>query len=151
MKNNKIEIKNKIINNLMVNGEKNTGEKILLKTFKELQKFSNKQSKELIKLAIIFSSPIFKLHKLANKKKRKKKQQKNQEIPGFITNKKARTSLAIKFIIASTTTTKSKNFYTKLNQEILLNAQSKESAILIKNKLQKKVLQNKRYFKNYKW
>jgi ribosomal protein S7 len=147
----KQRIENKIISHLIIDGKKKTSEKILLKSFKNLQKYSKKQSKELIKLAIVFSSPVFTLRKLTNKKKRKKKQQKTQKIPSFITNKKARTSLAIKFIITSTTTKNLKNFYTKFNQEILLNAQSKESTIQIKNEIQKQIMQNKRYFKNYRW
>ena len=59
MKNKKIKIKNKITNHLMLNGKKKTSEKILLKSFKELQKYSKKQSKKLIKLALIFSTPNF--------------------------------------------------------------------------------------------
>lgn len=43
----KIEIKNKLINHLMVNGEKKTSEKILIKSLKELQKDSQKQSKKV--------------------------------------------------------------------------------------------------------
>ena len=72
MKHKKIELKNKIINHLILNGKKETGEKILLKSFKELQKSSKKQPKKLIKLALIFSTPIFKIYKITIKKKKKK-------------------------------------------------------------------------------
>lgn len=77
MKNYQLDIKNKIINHLTINGKKNKGEKILLKAFKELQESSNKQSKELIKFAIILSTPIFKLHKISQKKRKKKKNSRN--------------------------------------------------------------------------
>ena len=80
MKHKKIELKNKIINHLILNGKKETGEKILLKSFKELQKSSKKQPKKLIKLALIFSTPIFKIYKITIKKKKKKIKKKKKKI-----------------------------------------------------------------------
>ena len=148
MKNRKIKIKNKIINHLMLNGEKKTSEKILLKSFKELQKSSKKQSKKLIELAIIFSTPVFKVHKITNKKRKKKK---IKEIPTIITAKKARISLAIKFILNTLKNKKSSNFYTEFNKEILLNLKSEGSAIQIKNEVQKQVLLKKHFFSYYRW
>lgn len=148
MKSYKIEVKNKIINNLLINGKKNTGEKILLKTLKELQKSSNKESKKLIKFAIIFSTPIFKLHKISQKKKKKKK---IQEIPSFISKKNARISLSIKFILKTIKKKNLNKFYNKLKEEILLTAQSKGDAVQIKNDLQKYILLKKHYFSYFKW
>ena len=60
----KIEIKIKFINYLMDNGQKKTSEKILLKSLKELQKSSIKKSIRILKLALIYSIPIFKFHKI---------------------------------------------------------------------------------------
>ena len=148
MKNRKIEIKNKIINHLMLDGKKKTGEKILLKSFKELQKYSKKQSKKLIKLAVIFSTPIFKVHKITNKKRKKKNV---KEIPTIITAKKARISLAIKFILNTLKNKKSNYFYTEFNKEILLNVKNEGSAIQIKNEVQKQVLLKKHFFSYYRW
>ena len=148
MKNRKIEIKNKIINHLMLDGKKKTGEKILLKSFKELQKYSKKQSKKLIKLAIIFSTPIFKVHKITNKKRKKKNV---KEIPTIITAKRARISLAIKFILNTLKNKKSNYFYTEFNKEILLNVKNEGSAIQIKNEVQKQVLLKKHFFSYYRW
>ena len=147
MKHKKIELKNKIINHLILNGKKETGEKILLKSFKELQKSSKKQPKKLIKLALIFSTPIFKIYKITIKKK-KKKIKKNLNI---INNKKARISLAIKFILATLKNKKSNYFYIKLHNEILLNLKSEGSAVQIKNKIQKQALLNKHFFYFYRW
>ena len=73
----KVHIKNKIINNLLINGKKNINEKTALKSLKQLQKCSTKQAKKLIQLSIISSLPIFKIQKIKNKKAKKKKQ-KNQ-------------------------------------------------------------------------
>jgi ribosomal protein S7 len=68
----RFEIKKKIENHLMRNGEKKTSEKLLLQSLKELQKTSSKQTKNLIKLALTQTTPIFKLQKIENKKQRKK-------------------------------------------------------------------------------
>jgi ribosomal protein S7 len=146
MKNQKI--KNKIINHLTLNGNKKTSEKILLKSFKELQKSSKKQSKKLIELAIIFSTPIFKIHKITNKKRKKKK---IREIPTLITAKKARISLAIKFILNTLKSKKSNGFYTEFNKEILLNVKNEGAAIQLKNEVQKQVVLKKHFFSYYRW
>jgi len=118
----KICIKNKIINHLMNNGKKRTSEKILLNTFKELQKDSKKQSKKLLKLAIILSKPTFKLHVLTQKKRKKKK---GKEIPAFISKTRIRVSLAIKNILFIAE--KKKNHINlNLKNEILMTAQKKK-------------------------
>jgi ribosomal protein S7 len=148
MKKLKLEIKSKIISHLLVNGEKKTSENSLLKSFKELQKHSNKNSKKLVQLAIMYSLPIFKLHKMTQKKKRNKRV---REIPAFILNEKARISLAIKFIIASVKRKTADNFYVKLKHEILLNSQNKGDAIGVKSDLQKQVLLKGRFFRFYRW
>jgi len=148
MQKTKVEIKNKIINHLLVDGKKKTSEKSLLKSFKELQKQSTKNSKKLTQLAILLALPIFKVHKIANKKKRNKQV---REIPAFILKERARVSLAIKFILASIKKRTPNKFYIKLKQEILLNSQNKGEAILMKDELQKQVLLKKRFFRYYRW
>jgi ribosomal protein S7 len=145
----KIEIKKKLLNQIMKNGEKKTSEKNLMQSFKTLQKNCGKETKELLKLAIIYSIPIFKLHIIKNKKLKKKKR-KTKEIPLFITNSQYRISAAIKFILTAVKIAPRK-FFTSFSKEILLNSQKKGDAIKIKNDLQKHVLINKRYFKFYRW
>jgi ribosomal protein S7 len=147
---NRSNIKNKIINLIMLNGEKKTSEKVLISSFKELQKNSKKQSKKLIQLAIIFSTPIFKLHKISNKKQ-KKRNKKIREIPAFMSKPMSRISKAIKLILSSAITNKDYMFYKKLKQEILLASQSKGIAIELKNNIQKQVLLKKYLFKYYRW
>ena len=144
------EIKNKLLNILTVSGKKEIGEKILVKSIKKIQKTSIKSSKKIYQLALIYSTPIFKLHKIKNKK-RKKKALKFKEIPGFIHNKKARTALAIKYILSNTSKQNSINFYSKLNMEILDCAKNKSHTIDTKNNLQKDILSKKRYFLYYRW
>ena len=142
-------IKNKIINNSMISGNKNTSEKITLKSLKELQKYSHKQSKKLLKLSIISALPILKIHKSSNKKL-KKKIKKVKETPVFIYNKNTRVSLAIKFILKKIQK-ENYNFFTTFKQEIILNSQLKSMSIEVKNDLQKQALIKKRYLINYRW
>lgn len=139
-------IKNKIINHLFVNGKKETGENILLKSFKKLQKSSTKQSKKLIQLVIIFSMPIFKIHKITIKKKKKK----IQEIPVFLKNKKTRISLGIKYILTTLKNKSSDPLYIKLYKEILLNLKNEGAVIQIKNKIQKQALLRKNFSYYYR-
>jgi len=138
-----INLKNKIINHLTLNGNKQTSEKKFNKTLKELNKESIKITKELIRLALIKSSPIFKLH-IIKQKKRKKKNIK--EIPTFISKKNRRTSLAIKFIIS--TIKEKKNSFAN---EILNILKNNSETVNKKNISQKQVLKQKRYFSFYRW
>jgi len=140
-------IKDKIINHLIINGKKETSEKILKESVKKIQKESKKQLKKIMQLAIINSTPIFKVHKISNKRQKKKK---IKEIPAFISKTKSRISLAIKLILL-TIKKKSIKIAIKIKQELLQNYLNEGSAIQNKNELQKKVLLNKRYFNYYRW
>jgi len=137
--------KNKIINHLTQNGKKQTSEKILLKSFKELQKSSQKQSRRLIELALIFSTPIFKLHKIKYKKRKFIK-----EIPSVIIYEKVKISLAIKFILNTSNSEKSIYFYTEFKKEIIQHAKNNGSAIQKKNELQKQVLLQRQMLSYYR-
>lgn len=145
-----INIQKKLINHLIKNGEKKTSEKILLKSLKTLQKNSLKKSKKILQLALIHSTPIFKLHKISNKKI-KKRTKKIREIPAFISNKQSRISLAIKLVLKNIKKKKNLEFYQELKKEILLNAINKNNTIQTKNELQKHILTKKRYFLFYRW
>ena len=121
-KKNKI-IKNKIINHIMVDGQKNTSEKILLKSIKNLNKNINKQVKKIFQLGLINSSPIFSIHQSENKKVKKKKR-KVRITPFFLTSQKNRTSLSIKFITNSLKkrlkVTMMKNFHKKFYSTLII-------------------------------
>ena len=82
-----MKIKNKLVNHITLSGKKETSEKNLLKSFKELQKNSFKKLNNIIQLALIYTMPLFKLHVIKNKKRKKSKKKKNREIPGFIKSK----------------------------------------------------------------
>ena len=140
-------IKNKIINHLTLTGNKTTGEKILIDSIKKIQKESKKPTDKIIQIAIINTSPIFKVHKISNKKKKKKKL---REIPAFVSNNNARLSLAIKFILF-TNKSKFTKIATKLKNEILQGFKNEGLSVVNKNELQRKALLNKKYLRYYRW
>lgn len=144
-----LSVKTKLLNHLTKNGEKKTSEKILFKSFKKLQKDSTKSTKDILKTALVLSTPVFKVHVIENKNQRKKNR-KIKKIPYFIVNNSSRISLAIKFIMKSINN-KFKPLYSKLQNEILLTSQQKGDSINFKKELQKQVLINKKYFNFYKW
>ena len=144
-----LEIKNKFINHLIIDGKKNKSEKILSKTIKALQIISKKSSKKLVQLALVSSTPIFKLNTITQKK-RKKKKQKPRVIPAFISSKISRISFAIRFIIIIAQK-KNQSLLKNLSTEILISSQNQSNAIERKKETQKQALLNRHLFKYYRW
>lgn len=146
----KFETKDKLINRIMKNGKKNKSEKIFLNSVKLLQKSYLKGIRNVLIILLINTLPIFKLNILRTK--RKKNKIKIKEIPVFLSLNKTRISLAIRMII-NTTKEDSKNniFYYKLAAALINN--SKEDGVIIttKNNLQQRVVDNKKYLRNYRW
>lgn len=132
----------------MLDGKKSISEKIVLQSFKELQKFSRKQSTKLVQLAIIYSMPIFKIHKHINKNRKKKYA---KEIPILVISRKTRVSLAIKFILKNMQHDKLSCFYARFCAEILSTSQNEGFTVQVKNEVQKQVLLKKHFFFYYKW
>lgn len=143
------KLKTKIVNTLMRSGKKKTGEKILLKFTKLLQKSSNKNFRNLVQLAIINSTPTFKLNEQIVKKGKRKAV---RSTPSFITTDSLRIMTSLKFI--RTAVAKNKNsgfFYESLANEILASSTLKSQAVDKKNELQKQILINKRYLSKFRW
>ena len=136
-----------MLNHLLLNGKKKTSEKILLQSFKELQKFSAKQPKKLLQLAVVCCMSVFKVHKQIRTNRKKKH---IREIPTIIVSKKARVSLAIKFILRDLKHKNLNCFYAKLHTEILSTVRNEGSAIQIKNKIQKQLLIKRHFFFYYR-
>lgn len=139
-------IKEKIVNNLTFHGKNITIEKKLLNSFKQLQKASKKQTKEIVKTAILHSTPIFKIHKLTRKKRKKKKV---IEIPYFIKNNQLRVSLALKTI--NSNLNKKENIANSLANELLLSSQNKSQSTSAKKNAQEKAIPKKYRLRFYKW
>ncbi len=67
-------LKNKVLNTLMLSGKKTTCEKVVLKSVKLLQKSTIKNCRSVIQLAVINSTPTFKLNEQAVKKANENRQ-----------------------------------------------------------------------------
>ena len=145
-----IEIKDKFINHLTINGKKSKSEKIVYKSIKTLQTISSKSSKKLTQLALVFNTPVFKLNTITQKK-RKKKAQKAKIIPAFISNKPSRISFAIKFLVSVAQNKKNQILLKSLPEEILIASQNKGNAVERKTETQNQALLNKHLFKYYRW
>ena len=148
-KNNSIVVKNQIINNFIKNGKKYTGEKILLKLSKSLQKSTPKNFQTIIQLAIINITPAFKLNEQITKMgKRKSKEM----VLSFIFKDSLRVMNALKAIKNVVQKDKSSSgFSKKLNREILAASEMKGLSVEHKTKLQNQILLNKRYLAQFRW
>lgn len=122
-----MHLQNKILNNLMLHGNKSLSEKIIKKTIKSCQKISKKNHKKIFK-KVIFSliSPV-KLCKLNQKTKKKI----IQFI--YINNKKIRISLAIKKLFKSRINFIEQNLIYEMFEIV-----NKNSNILKENQLEQK-------------
>lgn len=142
-------LRTKIINTLMKSGKKNTGEKILLKFVKKLQKSNNKHLKNLVQIAIVNSTPTFKITDQIVKKGKKKSV---RNVPSFITSDSLRITNALKLF--KRVVEKNKNFsqfYETFANEVLSASSFKGQSVDRKNDLQKQAVANKRYLSNFRW
>ena len=145
---NRKKLKEKLLNHIFHSGKKKTSEKILTKNFKSLQKSYKKPHNEIVKLAVISSTPVFRIIKLKNKRRKKKS---TKEIPAFLSAYVFRTSWSLKYLTKTLNKKPSNIFYKQLKNETVLNAKHQGEAVKFKNELQNQVLKNKKYFKYYKW
>nr|YP_010145979.1 ribosomal protein S7 [Pseudo-nitzschia pungens]QQO80602.1 ribosomal protein S7 [Pseudo-nitzschia pungens] len=144
-----IVLKNRIVNIFMKNGKKRTGEKILLKSSKLLQKSSKKNFQNLVQLAIINTTSAFKINEQVMKKGKRKSK---KITPSFIVKDSLRIMTALKFIKSTVQKNKSSNnFYKNLANEVLASFSLKSQSIEQKAKLQTQILLNKRYLSKFKW
>ena len=145
------ELQKKLINHITKNGKKYKSEKTITKSLKATQKSKKKNHGKITKLSILNTIPVFKIIKLTDKKRRKKS---TREIPTLVSSYTSRVSLGLKYLIKTsntTTQTKETAFYEKFKNEILSGAASESNATTIKNNFQTKALQEKKYFRFYRW
>lgn len=144
-----MKIKSKLINHLTLNGKKEVSEKNLLKGIKDLQKNSNKCSNKIFQIALVYLTPVFKLHKMRLKNRKKKRV---REIPGFLRQRTTRISMALKFLIQnSKKNSKHLNYDQSFSNEILNCSKTKGENQILKKESQKSVITKKRFFKYYRW
>lgn len=144
MKNN--YIKKKLINHIMKNGNKKTCEKIVLKSFKILQKSTIKSHKKILKLSIINSTSSFRIFKLKRKKRKKKN---SKEIPKFIYNSSYRISWALKFISQVIKKKISNKYYKNLKHEIIITSKNEENTY--NKSIHQQAITQKRVFFYFRW
>lgn len=146
--NNKEKLKKKLLKHILKNGKKPVSEKILTKSFKSIQKFQKKSHKEILRLAVINSTPMFRVIKLRNKRRKKKS---IKEIPAFLSTYTYRTSWGLKYLAKASTSKTDNIFSNQLKHEILSSARRESNTVMLKNELQYKALEKKKYFKHYRW
>ena len=145
------ELQKKLTNHITKNGKKHKSEKTITKSFKIAQKSQKKNHGKIIKLSILNTIPVFKIIKLTDKKRRKKS---TREIPTLVSSYTSRVSLGLKYLIQTTNNlsqTKQTAFFKKFKNELLAGANSENNANTMKNNYQTKALQEKKYFRFYRW
>ena len=142
-------VKNQLVNSCMINGKKYTGEKILLKLSKSLQKSTQKNFQAVIQLALINLTPAFKL----NEQTMKKGKRKSKKITlSFIVKDSLRIMTALKSIKGVAQKDKSSNsFAKKFCKEVLDASSMKGLSIEQKTRLQNQILLNRRYLAKFRW
>jgi small subunit ribosomal protein S7 len=142
-------LKNKVLNTLMLSGKKTTCEKVVLKSLKLLQKTTIKNCRSVIQLAVINSTPTFKVNEQAVKKGKRKS---TKDVPSFILSDYLRIMMSLKFLKEVASKNRgSVDFYQSLAKEVLSSSLHKSQSVDKKNDLQKQVLLNKRYLSNFRW
>jgi len=145
----KFDLKRKFGNTIMISGKKKTGEKILLKVAKRLQKSTGKNLRNLIQLSIINTTSTFKLNEQVVKKGKRKAVRFN---PSFISTDPLRIATSLKSIKkVSSKNQKAAYSYEKLTNEILASFILKSQAVDQKNEVQTRILTNKRYLSKFRW
>ena len=133
----------------MKNGKKSTGEKILVKSLKSLQKSTVKKPLTVLQSAIINASSTFKVNEQSVKKGKRKA---IKIVPSFIISDSLRITTALKLIKSVATKNKNSNhLYQNLLTESLSTAGLRSQAIDKKNDVQKQILLNKRYLARFRW
>ena len=147
--NNYSYFKSKTINILMQDGKKTKGEKIILKSFKNLQKSLNSKTLTVFHTAVVNSTSSFKINEQAVKKGKRKA---TKTIPSFILNDSLRITNALKQIKkVSMKRHSSKYFHKSLLLELISTADTKSQVIEQKNEIHRQILINKRYLAKFRW
>lgn len=149
MKKKKFILKNKITNSLMFNGRKETCEKIIKSSLKQIQRKTEKNYKKILQLFIINLTPMLKFNKLSKKRGKKKKV---LFTPFLISNNELRINFGLKLLKTTLLKNKKNNTVNNLTHEIInFYLFDKSETIEKKTDLQKKILSQKRYFYKFRW
>ena len=138
------KLKKKFLNLLMINGNKKTSEKLLIKVIKRIQKsFYKKSCKDLIKIGLINSAPILFLKTV------KRKRKKTVKFP-FLLSSSLRVFYGLKFILKSCLSKKNQSSYLTIGTELVNSTTNTSFSSKKKKDLHKEGFLNKK-FANYRW
>ena len=141
-------IKNKIISNTFYKGKKQSAEKILLKTLKELSKTSAKQYLKMLKLCLVHCFFIFKRYEIKNKKQNNKKTKNSFKM---IKTKNIWIALTIKYFNKHLKNKNLNYIVFNLHWQVFLNVLNKGAVFEKKNLIQKQVFLKNYYYYYYWW
>ena len=136
-------LKDVLLNHLVINGNKQTSEKLFLKSIKLSQKRLKKDHRDIFKSAIVLSSPIVGLKSVSKGRKQSK------DFP-FVLHKRIRISLAIKLILHTVNKTSKASFSSDFINEIILASQNVSSSTRSKQEIHSIVFLVRKYA-NYRW
>ena len=134
-----------IINQLLVNGQSSTFEKIWLKSTKYFYKSFLTNPKQVINKALINAAPLIKIKQLKQKKKRSKL----KEFPYIISTNK-RFSATLKFFLNRTKLKVDYKFYKVIIDEFIAAAKNSGNGISKKKSLYEYAFLKKKY-SYYRW
>lgn len=128
----------------MINGNKTTSERILLKSLKLIQKTQlNKNFEKIILLSLINNSPTVNIKNIKRKRKR------TIEFP-FLLKPQLRISYGIKFLLQHSKNCTEKSLYSNLKLELINSAKKTSLSFKQKKDLYKNVFLKKK-FTTYRW
>jgi len=139
-----MSFKNRIHNQIMLNGNKQTSEKLFFKTLKKIQKSQKKKKLEdLIKLGLVKSSPTTFLKQVKRNRKR------TTEFP-FLLHPNLRVAYGLKFVLNNCKSTTVKPFYETLGLELVNSSKHSSKSVTKKLFLHQESFLKKK-FANYRW
>jgi ribosomal protein S7 len=140
-------LKKKLINCILMQGNKFSSEILFKNCLKHLTRKKNKKIKNFIFLAINHALPTFKLETKTIKKKKTKL---IKYKPFFIQKNKNRIFFSVKFIVNSARK-ESNNFFKSFNQEFVAISKRTSNSVSVKNKNQEQALLYQNVLLFYRW
>lgn len=123
----------------MIQGKKNLCEHVFLKSYKMIQKNTNKNHKSLVKLMIINNAPV-----ILTRQVKKKKRKTVKEFP-YVVSKENRIASSVKSIVNSLKKTTKKSLQTQFLSELILSSQNKNENYRLKKSGYQLALTKKKY------
>lgn len=135
----------KFCNYLLFSGKKRLSQNSFLLLSKNLQKWSDKNYKILLKLSFVFLIQFFKINTILIKNKQHNR-------PVLLVHKnKNWTFLSIKFLIQNIKNSRAVSFFKNLYKEVIFILEKNSNIIKTKKMLQSQVVSKKHIFFYFRW